>query len=91
LEGENPENPAKLLWSLRYTQHESSPPTESSPGRILLCPPPSVDLAFDDSLIGNVREMWRSVMGEEAVEEEFMRFEDREDVGGRDGEGSDTE
>ncbi len=46
-----------------------------------MCPPPSLDLAFDDSLIEDVREKWRTIMGDEAVEEDFMRFEEREGVG----------
>jgi len=58
-------------------------PSPSSPAgsSILMCPPPSLDLAFDDSLIEDVREKWRTIMGDEAVEEDFMRFEEREGVG----------
>lgn len=101
LDGENTENLASVLWSMRYTQRgldsshttsrEQSTP-QSSEGGILICPPPSLDLAFDDEFIESVKGMWRAILGSEAVEEAFLRFEDREGMGGGGGEeGSDNE
>lgn len=40
-------------------------------------PPPSLDLAFDDGVLGVVRSVWGKVMGEEVSDEEFMKFEER--------------
>jgi hypothetical protein len=41
-------------------------PTRSSP------------LSFDDSVLEPVREVWKKMMGDAAVEAEYMVFEDRE-------------
>lgn len=35
-----------------------------------------MDLAFDDTLLDNVRELWQKIMGAEG--EEFLVFQDRE-------------
>lgn len=80
---------AKVLWSLRYTQLgragdvidaaqalKSSSPSDST----ISFPPPSLDHAFDDALLDMVKEVWKIVQGEEAIDEEFMKFEDREGV-----------
>ena len=80
---------AKVLWSLRYTQLgrasdvidgvqalKSSSPTDGT----ICFPPPSLDHAFDDVLLDMVKEAWKIVQGEEAIDEEFMKFEDREGV-----------
>ena len=78
---------AKVLWSLRYTQlgRTSTIPDgvqalkSSFPSDSVICfPPPSLDHAFDDELLDMVKEAWKTVMGEGAVDEEFMNFEDRE-------------
>ncbi len=47
----------------------------------MIFPPPSVDLAFDDSILDTVREMWQRIMGEEVEEADFLRFENRVGVG----------
>jgi len=99
LDAENETKPASILWSLHYTQSGPSPsrssqsttsPSVVSEKSVLLCPPPSLDLAFDDALIEDVREKWKVIMGDEALEEEFMMFETREGVG-EEGQGSDGE
>lgn len=40
-------------------------------------PPPSLDLTFDDGLLDAVRSVWAKVMGGQVSDEEFMKFEDR--------------
>lgn len=45
---------------------------------VLAFPPPSLDLAFDDSVIDHVMSAWRQIMGDEADDATFMRFERRE-------------
>ncbi|GMG44060.1 unnamed protein product [Aspergillus oryzae var. brunneus] len=82
----NAEPDAKVLWSLRYTQlglssngaNAHSSKFEGPSSNILCFPPPSLDLGFDDALIDRVKEVWKSVMGDEANEQEFMNFEERE-------------
>lgn len=77
-----------ILWSIRYKQHsgaahhlQSSSVSErsSASGQILEFSPPSSDLAFDDSMLGEVKELWLKILGDEAGE--FMVFEDREGIG----------
>ncbi|PWY90534.1 rab geranylgeranyl transferase escort protein [Aspergillus sclerotioniger CBS 115572] len=72
----------KVLWSLRYTQlgrDGSHVAGITRPSKNVIClPPASLDLAFDDSLIDMVKNAWELVMGDEAADHEFMRFEDRE-------------
>ncbi|GAQ45642.1 Rab geranylgeranyl transferase escort protein [Aspergillus niger] len=72
----------KVLWSLRYTQlgrGASHNADLSCPSKSVICiPPVSLDLAFDDSLIDTVKKAWELIMGEEAAQHEFMKFEDRE-------------
>ncbi|GKZ33848.1 Rab proteins geranylgeranyltransferase component A [Aspergillus brasiliensis] len=72
----------KVLWSLRYTQlgrGASQNASLSCPSRNVIClPPVSLDLAFDDSLIDTVKKAWELIMGDEAAQHEFMKFEDRE-------------
>ena len=46
-------------------------------GSILLFPPQSLDLASDDFLVESLRGVWREIMGSEADEIDFMRFEER--------------
>ncbi|GES63172.1 Rab geranylgeranyl transferase escort protein [Aspergillus terreus] len=73
---------AKVLWALCYTQLGRSDETPCEltvlPHNILAFPPPSLDLAFDDSVLDTVKEAWRLVMGDEAAGQEYMVFEDRE-------------
>lgn len=83
---------AKVLWSLRYTQLgrygggvDSAQSIASNPAKnIIWFPPPSLDLAFDDTTIDIVRAAWKVIMGVDAVDAEFMSFEDREGATGED-------
>jgi Rab proteins geranylgeranyltransferase component A len=43
----------------------------------MIFPPPSVDLAFDDSILDSVKEMWKRIMGDEVDEEDFLKFDQR--------------
>ena len=80
---------AEVLWSLRYTQlgraddviDAAQALKSSSPfGNMICFPPLSLDHAFDDALLDIVKEAWKIVQGEDAIDEEFMKFEDREGV-----------
>ncbi|KAJ9264185.1 hypothetical protein DTO212C5_7244 [Paecilomyces variotii] len=77
---------ASVLWSLRFTQlgradDGSADPIPSAAGRVIRFPPPSLDLAFDDATIDAVQKVWEMVLGDEARDESFMQFEDREGAG----------
>lgn len=75
-----------VLWSMRFTQVGTLNDASTSPAlykstksdQILYFAPPSLDLAFDDSIVESVRECWKAVLGEEAQDDTFMTFEDRE-------------
>jgi hypothetical protein len=73
---------AKVLWSLRYTQLgravEGDTPANVVSGNLVRFPPPSLDLAFDDSVIDLVKDAWIRIMGDESSPDQFMKFEDRE-------------
>ena len=67
-----------VLWQAQYQQHASSGSgalhTDSEHG--LSFPPPSMDLAFDDAIFDNVKEVWQKIMGEDSGD--FLVFQDRE-------------
>ncbi|KAL9115633.1 MAG: hypothetical protein Q9227_000001 [Pyrenula ochraceoflavens] len=74
---------AHLLWSLHYLQSgrfssDGNVGISRSPAsqRILVFPPPSLDLEFDDGIIDSIREVWRIVMGAES-DDEFMMLAPR--------------
>ncbi|KAH6618488.1 rab geranylgeranyl transferase escort protein-like protein [Boeremia exigua] len=67
-----------VLWSTEYRQRASSS-TDTLPAdheHVLSFPPPSMDLAFDDAILDNVKSVWRQIVGEEGGE--FLVFQDRE-------------
>ncbi|KAI8934746.1 hypothetical protein NX059_008434 [Plenodomus lindquistii] len=66
-----------VLWSVKYEQRPSSGSEPLPSGdRVLSFPPPSLDLAFDDSVLDNVKDVWQKVLGDDAGE--FLLFQDRE-------------
>ena len=44
-------------------------------------PQPTLDLAFDDRIIESVCAVWECVMGDQADDADFMRFEERAGMG----------
>jgi hypothetical protein len=68
---------AQVLYQLQYEQLAGSG-TAGAEGSIFTFPAPSSSLSFDDSTLEPVREAWKKVMGDAAVEAEYMAFEDRE-------------
>jgi Rab proteins geranylgeranyltransferase component A len=78
----------RLLWSMAYIEKGRAPSiTASAPfaldrsGQIMSFPPKSQDLAFDDALVDSVKAVWRKVMGAAADDTDFLRFEERENIG----------
>ncbi|KAI4632315.1 uncharacterized protein J4E88_006122 [Alternaria novae-zelandiae] len=67
-----------ILWSVEYQQQSSSGsetlPTDTD--HVIRFPPPSMDLAFDDAVLDNVKEVWQKIVGDDAGE--FLVFQDRE-------------
>jgi len=78
----------RVLWSLRYSQqfdtsgiHQLDHKPQQSDSLIRFSST-SPDLAFDDSVLGEVMEAWKCISGDE---DGFMQFDDRE-VGAYDDE-----
>lgn len=75
-----PETPVSL-YQLYYEQgvSEGSPPpaADASP-REYYFPSPSLNLSFDDADLDAVKTAWKMVMGDQANEDEYMTFADRE-------------
>ncbi|KAJ8117326.1 hypothetical protein OPT61_g1448 [Boeremia exigua] len=67
-----------ILWFAEYRQRTSSGTdgTSSTNERVLSFPPPTMDLAFDDAILDDVKGVWRKIVGEEGGE--FLVFQDRE-------------
>jgi hypothetical protein len=68
-----------VLWSASYQQRPSSGtellPTNTDTN-IIRFPVPTMDLAFDDAVLDNVKDVWQKILGEAAGE--FLVFQDRE-------------
>lgn len=76
------QNPApEILFELRYDQARASTGNHVS-GNTCAFPPPSLDLAFDDSTLDNVEDAYLHVLGkvggDQAQETPYMVFKSRE-------------
>jgi len=67
----------QVLYQLQYEQLGGSDTYEAD-GPVFTLPTPSFSLAFDDATLEPVHEAWKRVMGDAAVESEYLTFEDRE-------------
>lgn len=79
LEQQNPE--PEILFELRYEQTRASTGNHVG-GNTCAFPLPSLDLAFDDSTLGNVEDAYLHILGriggDQAQETPYMVFESRE-------------
>lgn len=67
------------LYQLYYQQVRGSKEIQTD-GKIVQLPAPSLSLAFDDSTLESVRQVWKTAMesASEELEAEYMVFPDRE-------------
>ncbi|KAJ8121308.1 hypothetical protein ONZ43_g2206 [Nemania bipapillata] len=75
---------AAILYKLYYEQAitaRNSSVTSQSGAIVFEFPSPSLGLAYDDESLDAVKEAWRLVMKDEASDDSFMQFEDREGLG----------
>jgi hypothetical protein len=65
---------AKLLYCLYYEQKELVPAAKPDTFDM------SLDLAFDDAMLDNVEQQWKTIIEDDKAEEQatFMQFEDRQ-------------
>ncbi|XXH02389.1 R8 protein [Hypoxylon texense] len=71
------------LYKLQYDQSLSArvaSVTERGSVSTFAFPSPSLSLAFDDGCLDTVRDAWKLVVGDDAPEDEYMVFQDREGV-----------
>lgn len=78
-----------MLWSMSFTQHAQAAGSPSAParsitthpsGKLLIFPPRSHDIAFDDGVLDHVKSAWEAILGERSAEYDFLRFEERKDT-----------
>ena len=62
----------KLLYSLYYEQQQSEAPAGSNHRAT-----DTLDLAFDDEILEDVKNDWKRIAGSEVDDAAFMRFEER--------------
>lgn len=77
---ESPTTPV-CLYKLQYEQSLSAREALRTAGdgiSTLAFPSPSLNLAFDDGCLGAVQNAWKLVIGEDASDDEYMIFQDRE-------------
>ncbi len=88
---ETGEQPTEVLWSMRYQQRSQwstavsqDQPSKASPQpdpqelkNTMVFPSPTLDLAFDDSILEQVQEAWQKINAADP-ESNFMIFEDRQ-------------
>lgn len=78
----------QVLWRMHYQQHTPKLPPGTAEGQgsehdgILVLPPLSQDLVFDDKVLDDVRAVWEKIVGGSGENGgEFMVFEAREGMG----------
>ncbi|KAK4192509.1 putative rab proteins geranylgeranyltransferase component A [Podospora australis] len=84
LEAAADDSTPKCLYQLRYDQRGSDETPASKDASVFHLQSPSPSLAFNDSALESVREAWKAVMGDTAVDAEYMTFTDREGAMGDD-------
>lgn len=75
---------AAILYKLYYEQAISARQasvTSQGSATVFEFPSPSLGLAYDDNSLDAVKQAWELVMKDEASDDSFMKFEDRESLG----------
>jgi hypothetical protein len=72
------------IWSLTYailgpdpTSQQAHALSEISPHVFSFAPRPN-DLSFPDEVLTSVKQVWKSILGVDAQDDAFLRFEERE-------------
>lgn len=74
-----------LLWSLSYlasgpalASTSTSPRPTQIPPPFLVFPPEPHDISFPDNVLETVKEAWEAILGADAADGSFLKFEERE-------------
>jgi Rab proteins geranylgeranyltransferase component A len=73
----NEDKSPQVLYQLQYEQ-QAGPDASEMEDSIFTLPAPSSSLSYNDSTLEPVREAWEKVMGDAAVDAEYLTFADRE-------------
>lgn len=74
--------PAQILWTIGFTLDEAAGSTgwnhyiRDTANRVNVLPERTHDLAFDDTILDNVKEAWEAILGERRTEYDFLRFDE---------------
>lgn len=74
---------ADVLYKLYYEQGMSARQPSVTPhgsATVFEFPSPSLGLAFDDESLDAVQEAWKLVLKDEATQDSYMKFDNREDM-----------
>lgn len=72
------------IWTLSYACLGPDPSSQQAHAwseiseRVLSFAPRPFDIAFPDEVLGSVKEVWKTVVGGDAHDDAFLRFEARE-------------
>lgn len=80
------ESSPKVLWTLSYTSWPSAPPPtqasnvidSQSQSNVTTLPSRLFDIALNDSILEDVKQIWTRSIDADAGGQEFLRFEDSE-------------
>ena len=85
LRSASPDATAKVLWRLCYISHRPAsyqeldiPPERSDMPKVISIPTRPFSIALEDEILDAVRAIWEKVLGAEAQDQTFLRFEERE-------------
>lgn len=77
----------EILWTMGCTLDAAAGsipwnyhPVNDAAKRVIVLPDRTHDLAFDDSILDNVKDAWETILGERSAEYDFLRFEERKDM-----------
>lgn len=71
---------------MAFTLDEAAGPTgwnyydHDEAKRVIVLPERAHDLAFDDTILDNVKDAWEIILDERSTEYDFLRFEERKDI-----------
>lgn len=68
----------EILYTLQYDQLHGGSEHLGLHGSVFTFPTSTSSLSLDDSILEPVREAWKAVMGEAAIDAEYLTFADRE-------------
>jgi Rab proteins geranylgeranyltransferase component A len=79
------EDGPKVLWTLSYASKNLLQREHVPNDDVIMFGSHPYDLAFDDSILEDVKKVWSPIVGTDAADSEFLRFEERNTQQGDEG------